>query len=180
MSTKRAFFLLVGVTAAAACGESADDRSTGVSSGAATSSSATGAGGASSSATTSSATGAGGDGCPEPEATSGAGGAAEDCAAIGAKTCFSSYECGSSERCENVGTSDAPVPCCVPGPRGDGKAGAPCAGEFQCASSLCIEGIGDCFGSCTDRCTKDEECPKTMPNCIVIGFSGTDDKFCSP
>lgn len=164
------------------CGSAADDRATTVAAAQSSSTStggASGEGGASGTSTSTATGGAGGAECPMPAPTSGDA-AVTDCSEVGATSCFSSYECASDARCENVGTSDSPVPCCMPGPRGEGKAGAPCAGEFQCASSLCIEGIGPCFGSCTDRCASNDECPSSMPNCVLIGFSGTDDKFCSP
>ncbi|MBM4359798.1 MAG: hypothetical protein FJ096_16970 [Deltaproteobacteria bacterium] len=174
----RATLVLAGALVASACGTSADDRSTGVSSGAATTSSV-GSGGAS--ATSGGAGGAGGASCPEPEPTSGSGGGSTlACNERGTIPCFSSYQCADDERCENVGTADDPIVCCMKGPRGQGKAGAPCASEFHCASSLCIEGVGECFGSCSDRCNQDSQCPPSLPHCILIGFSGTDDKFCSP
>lgn len=119
-------------------------------------------------------------GCPQGGAPAGFGGAAVSaCSDLGASDCFSNYDCAAGDRCQNAGTVDLPVPCCVPGPRGDKPAGAPCLGENDCASSLCLEG-GMCGGICTDRCTTAADCPAELSDCIPIAFSGSNDKFCLP
>lgn len=108
------------------------------------------------------------------------GGPIRDCADIGAMECFSSYDCPDlATRCENQGTPDFAVPCCVPGQRGSGLAGDPCTGENDCKSSLCFE-IGS--GSvCTDVCMGDGDCPKPpFDGCGPIQFSGSNDEFCLP
>jgi hypothetical protein len=121
--------------------------------------------------------GQGGSGCPEGGAPPGQG--ATSCDAIEAVGCFSNYDCAAAERCENVGTLDLPVACCVPGARGTGQLGDPCASERDCASSLCID-VGVCGGTCTDVCTSEGECPAELPQCIPIAFSGSDASFCLP
>lgn len=119
-------------------------------------------------------------GCPQGGAPAGfGGGAVGACSELGANDCFSNYDCAAGTRCENAGTVDLPVPCCVPGTRGDKPAGAPCLGENDCASSLCLEG-GMCGGICTDRCTTAADCPAELSDCIPIAFSGSSDKFCLP
>lgn len=94
--------------------------------------------------------------------------------------CFSNYDCPDpGTRCENQGTPDLAVPCCVPGARGTGAVGDPCAGENDCKSSLCFE-IGSA-NVCTDVCQSAAACP--MPpfqSCGPIQFSGSNDKFCLP
>jgi hypothetical protein len=118
-------------------------------------------------------------GCPEGGAPQGTGGGVAACADIGASDCFSNYDCAATERCENVGTSDLPTACCVTGERGAGALGDGCVAENDCSSSLCIEG-GTCGFTCSDKCTSDDDCPADLPSCIVIAFSGTSDKFCTP
>lgn len=121
----------------------------------------------------------GGGGCPEGGAPEGMGGAIEACSDIGAADCFTNYDCADDQRCENQGTADFAVPCCVTGDRGTAGVGAPCLGENDCASSLCVEG-GVCGGICSDRCDSPDECPAELSQCIPIAFSGSDDKFCLP
>jgi hypothetical protein len=121
--------------------------------------------------TTSATTGQGGaGGMPAPVMA---------CSEIGAKDCFSSFDCpDAQDRCENRGTADLAVPCCVKGARGPGKLGDPCVGENDCASALCV---GDAPNyHCTDRCQSAAECPASLPKCITIAFSGSNDKFCTP
>jgi hypothetical protein len=109
-----------------------------------------------------------------------AGGGIEACSDIGATECFSNYDCpNASDRCENQGTLKLPVACCVPGPRGNAGVGQACNGENDCKSSLCLD-LGECHGVCTDICTNANECTATLPDCINLAFSGTDDKFCFP
>jgi hypothetical protein len=133
---------------------------------------ATGAGG---SGGTASAGGAGG--APTTSSAGGAGGSAPiaACKDIGATDCFSSYDCPAADRCENRGTEAAPVPCCVPGARGKGKAGDPCSGEADCESALCVDGK-----TCTSKCASAAECPASLPKCIPIALSGSNDLFCAP
>lgn len=96
------------------------------------------------------------------------------CAEIGTTECFSNYDCADgSTRCEQVGGEQGPV-CCVKGVRGTGKAGTPCQGESDCASSLCLDNV------CTDRCTSADQCPTMFKSCIEIAFSGSSDKWCVP
>lgn len=109
----------------------------------------------------------------------GTGGGVETCEEIGAESCFSNYDCEAADRCENQGSSDLPTPCCVAGARGTGELGTACLVDNDCASSLCIEG-GACGFVCSDRCEDASTCPKDLPECIVIAFSGTEDKFCVP
>jgi hypothetical protein len=159
-------FTFFGVLALAACGGSSTS-----------SGGTTGVGGAGGSGTggammtTAGTTGAGG-----------AGGAAMPvmaCSEIPAADCFSSFDCAdAADRCENRGTADVAVPCCVKGARGTGKLGESCTGENDCVSALCV---GDApMLLCTDRCMADAECPAALPKCIAIAFSGSDDKFCTP
>ncbi|MFO0619350.1 MAG: hypothetical protein U0414_42570 [Polyangiaceae bacterium] len=112
--------------------------------------------------------------------SSSSGGPIKDCAEIGATDCFSSYDCPDVDtRCENEGTVDLPVACCVPGPRGPGLAGDACAGENDCKSSLCVEIASG--NVCTDVCASSAECPNPpFGGCGPIAFSGSDDEFCLP
>ncbi len=182
------------IVASIGCGDS------GGTSGSGGSSSTTGTGGASTtSATGGSTTGTGGSttgtgggapigGCPEGGSSGGTGGGVLACADIGATDCFSNYDCASGERCENVGTDDLPTACCTTGARGTGALGQGCLGEGDCASSVCIDNCdigvsctsGTCGLFCSDVCTTDADCPASLPKCIAIAFSGTDDKFCTP
>lgn len=151
----------------------------------ATGTTSTGAGGATATSTDASSTDASSSADTGPTSSadassSSSGGPIRDCADIGALECFSSYDCPDpATRCENQGTPDFAVPCCVPGPRGPGLAGDPCTGENDCKSSLCFE-IGS--GSvCSDVCTGNGDCP--MPpfdGCGPIQFSGSNDEFCLP
>ena len=56
---------------------------------------------------------------------------------------------------------------CVVGPRGMGVAGAPCTGEDDCKSSLCVD---DSSGGtpCSDVCQTATQCPATLPRCVAI------------
>jgi hypothetical protein len=100
------------------------------------------------------------------------------CSEIPAADCFSNFDCpAAADRCENRGTADLQVPCCVPGPRGAGKLGEACTGENDCKSALCL-GKGT-TNLCTDTCTKATDCPASLPKCITIAFSGSSDKFCT-
>jgi hypothetical protein len=107
----------------------------------------------------------------------GAGGAPESCAAIGAKDCFSSYDCGETERCETL--VDEAVICCMTGPKGKGKAGDPCEGEEDCLSALCLDSskVGKV---CTEKCTSAADCPDKLKTCTFFPFTDTGLKFCTP
>ena len=171
----RSALACLGLCLLLGCGDS------GGTTGAGGSGSTSGTGGATSASTGGAGTGGAttSGGCPDGGAPGGTGGGVLACADIGATDCFSSYDCAASERCENVGTSDLPTPCCTTGPRGTGALGEGCVGESDCATSLCIEG-GTCGYTCSDTCMSNADCPTDLPNCIVIAFSGTDDKFCTP
>jgi hypothetical protein len=125
---------------------------------------------ATASSTTSTGQGGAGGGAPAPVMS---------CSEIPAADCFSSFDCpDAADRCENRGTPDLQVPCCVKGPRGTGKLGETCVGENDCVSALCL-GAGSTY-LCTDRCKSAAECPASLPKCITIAFSGSNDKFCTP
>lgn len=101
------------------------------------------------------------------------------CSDIGAFDCFSSYDCtDASTRCENAGTVNLPVACCVPGARGTGMLGDVCAGENDCKSSLCID-TGQSM-ICSDICANAGACIAALSKCSTIAFSGSTDKFCIP
>jgi hypothetical protein len=121
----------------------------------------------------------------EISTTTGGGGAGgmpapiKNCNEIGATACFSSFDCAAdTDRCQNRGTADLAVPCCVKGARGTGKVGEACVGENDCKSALCIQ--GDTGTLCSDKCISDSECPASLPKCIAIAFSGSADMFCTP
>jgi hypothetical protein len=142
-----------------------------------------GAGGAASGGAGGASTGVGGTGVGGGGASTGAGGSGGSapiaaCKDVGATACFSNDDCPAADRCQNRGTAAAPVPCCVLGPRGAGQVGAPCGGENDCASALCIE--TDAKSLCTTKCASAKECPATLPKCIPIAFSGSNDTFCTP
>lgn len=93
--------------------------------------------------------------------------------------CFSNYDCPDlADRCENKGTVDLPVPCCVPGKRGSVGLGQPCMGENDCASALCLD-TGMAL-ICTEKCTTKAMCIPALSKCATIAFSGSNLKFCIP
>ncbi len=101
------------------------------------------------------------------------------CTDIDSQECFSNLDCPDlATRCENVGSETDPVACCVTGPRGTGQAGQPCLSENDCASAVCIEHNGQQV--CSTSCNGPEDCPEGMKNCILVAFSGSDDKWCFP
>lgn len=107
----------------------------------------------------------------------------ESCEEFGAVACFANHECEADARCQNVGTPDFSVPCCVQGERGSLNLGEMCTeadGQLSCASSICIMLEGQTNGLCSDECTSDMDCPATMPRCIPIAFSGSDSMWCFP
>lgn len=117
---------------------------------------------------------------PEPDAFHGPVASCAE-APAGATECFSNDDCAAERTCRNVGTSDLPVPCCVPGARGNLPAGAPCepaTGEADCASSICIEGDTGAF--CSAICADETDCPEGMRVCQPIAFSGSDESWCFP
>ncbi len=108
-------------------------------------------------------------------------GPVQSCDEIGASACFSNYDCAQSERCDNVGTADAPVACCVSGARGTKAAGDTCTEADdgpECASGICI--TGNSSSLCSTTCTTADDCPAGMKTCQAIAFSGSNDKWCFP
>lgn len=87
----------------------------------------------------------------------------QSCAQPGDCPCFTNYECPAGYAC----SSAAGLASCVVGPRGTGVAGAPCTGESDCKSSLCVD---DSSGStrCSDVCQTATQCPTTLPRCVAI------------
>jgi hypothetical protein len=146
------------------------------------SSTSSGTGGDSTSSSAGGATGQGGGGAggAAGQGGGGAGGPFASCAEAGAPDCFSNYDCAdASTRCENVGTADAQVACCVPGARGTGELGATCTGENDCKSSLCIEIDAD-TSVCTDACDDTAPCSAPLPECSYIFGSNSELDFCLP
>ena len=85
--------------------------------------------------------------------------------------------------CENLGTEEATLPCCVQGMRGALMVGEVCDtanGQLTCASSLCISNEEANAGYCSGECLSDDDCPSTMPRCISVAFSGSDSMWCFP
>lgn len=105
-------------------------------------------------------------------------GVVADCAAIGATSCFGNVDCAAERRCENVGSELEPLACCVPGARGTGAAGAPCDGELDCASAVCVAGSGPAL--CSKDCASAADCPVGMKRCIPIAMSGSELQWCFP
>jgi hypothetical protein len=135
-------------------------------------------------ATTTSSTGGGGSGGATTTTTSssstGTGGSVpiNACSEINALDCFSNLDCMSADRCENKGTSDLPVPCCVPGARGTGMSGDPCTIDNDCATSLCIETSSGY--RCSGECKSDTECPPELPVCTKVPAILGTGSFCFP
>jgi len=101
------------------------------------------------------------------------------CSDISTNNCFSNADCSSaSDRCQVVGMSDAPVACCVPGARGSGMGGDPCAGENDCDTAVCL--VIDTGNLCSKACTGDADCPASIPTCIAIDPSVGTGAFCAP
>lgn len=183
----RPFFLLVASAPSlfvlAACGTSSTPTGSG---GASSSSTTTGTGGATSSGTggaTSSGTGgttSSGTGGATSSGTGGAGGSSGimSCAEIGADDCFSNLDCIAADRCEDQGGASLAVPCCVPGMRGTGVLGDPCAIDDDCATSLCVETPGGYL--CSGECTKPADCIPALPDCTKIPAILGKGAFCLP
>ena len=105
------------------------------------------------------------------------------CEDFGSLTCFANDECALDARCQNVGTDDVPVACCVAGARGTLMTGDACStadGQLTCASSLCISLEDADQGWCSGGCLTPDECPAQLPRCISIAFSGSDTMWCFP
>jgi hypothetical protein len=112
--------------------------------------------------------------------TGGAGGSTpvQACSDIGAPDCFSNLDCPAADRCENKGSPDLAVPCCVPGARGTGALDAPCQVDNDCATSLCVETSAGF--RCSGECTTDGDCPASMPACTSIPAILGQGSFCLP
>jgi hypothetical protein len=90
------------------------------------------------------------------------------CSEQGYDDCFHNGDCEAAERCEDMSASDLQIPCCVPGARGTGEAGVPCADENDCASALCISTNDGPF-LCSKVCQGDGDCPPAAARCSAIG-----------
>jgi hypothetical protein len=90
--------------------------------------------------------------------------------------CFSSDDCGPGFSCQSEDATGLNV-FCKPGPRGDGGVGAPCAGEADCDSALCVSATGG--DRCSALCSGPQDCPPSLPTCLFVGF-GIDRFLCSP
>lgn len=107
----------------------------------------------------------------------------EACEDFGSSSCFANNDCAEDGRCENVGSEDSPIACCVSGGRGALQTGEACdivTGQQDCASSLCIAYNGETEAYCSGECQSDEDCPESMPSCISVAFSGSDLMWCFP
>jgi hypothetical protein len=96
----------------------------------------------------------------------------------GSKDCFANKDCPADRRCQNAGTPDAQVPCCVQGQRGASAVGAACTSENDCESGVCIAGDGPYM--CSKDCKTVDDCPEGMKDCTPIAFSGSTDNWCFP
>lgn len=92
--------------------------------------------------------------------------------------CFSSDDCGPGFTCHSEDTTGLHV-YCVPGARGAGGLNAPCTGEADCASALCVD--ADTTGMrCSVLCDEDAGvCAGALADCLTIGF-GIERSICSP
>jgi hypothetical protein len=137
-----------------------------------------GSGGGVASSTSSSSSGAASS-SSSGSSSSSSGGPVTMCSEIGAADCFSNYDCAlSSDRCENVGTADVPVACCVPGPRGTGMGGDPCQSEDDCASGVClVDTPSPGTNLCSQLCSSDADCPADLPSCVTL-VAGANGSFC--
>jgi hypothetical protein len=66
---------------------------------------------------------------------------------------------------------------CVIGTRGTGALGAPCTGEADCASALCVDGANGGM-RCSDICQNSNGCVTDLPVCRFI--AGPDVSICTP
>lgn len=91
--------------------------------------------------------------------------------------CFSSDDCGPGFTCHSEDNTGVHV-YCVPGARGAGVAGAPCTGEGDCESALCVDSASS-GQKCSALCDVAGECPVILPKCTYVGF-GIERSLCSP
>lgn len=103
------------------------------------------------------------------------------CSEINATDCFANMDCPEQQRCQNMGSAELAVPCCVDGTRGQDPVGHSCSmtdGELTCASGLCIEGSAGtlCSGTCSDV----SDCPDNMQLCQYIAYSNNNEQWCFP
>lgn len=83
------------------------------------------------------------------------------CTTANACPCFSNDDCPDGTRCH---AADPDHVYCEPGARGSGAAGAPCTGELDCASALCVDGSDTM--RCSKTCAHDTDCPAELPTCL--------------
>lgn len=104
----------------------------------------------------------------------------DSCSARGLDSCFANYDCGSSERCENVGNESDPLKCCTSGSRGSKSAGEDCTNDrsLACESGVCISKQGSSTYYCSTQCEQDSECPSNVGSCKSL--FGTSSKWCFP
>jgi len=101
------------------------------------------------------------------------------CKPLNTNQCFSNDDCTSaSDRCEEKGTTAAPLACSVPGARGTGQAGTPCKGLNDCVTT-CVYDINDKL-LCSKDCTTDTDCPASLPTCITVDTGIGMGSFCGP
>lgn len=104
-----------------------------------------------------------------------------NCQEINASECFANIDCPSAQRCQNMGSVEDQVPCCVDGLRGEDPVGSVCSmqdGELTCASGLCIDGSAGTF--CSDVCQDEGDCPAQMQLCQPVFYSGSNEQWCFP
>lgn len=173
------FVSALSLLALAACGSSSNGTG---GAGTTTSNTTTSTGNGGSSTTTSDTGGSGGATSTTSSTTSstGTGGSipVAACSDISAEDCFSNLDCMAADRCENKGTSDVPVPCCVPGARGTGKSGDACSVDNDCQTSLCIETAAGY--RCSGECMSDNDCPAELPSCTEVPAILGQGSFCFP
>jgi hypothetical protein len=123
------------------------------------------------------------DAAPMPNTPDAPSEMVESCEEFGSSDCFANNDCAEDARCENVGSDEAPLACCISGERGSLQTGDSCdtaTGQQECASSLCISRDGDDTAYCSGECQSDADCPETMPSCISVAFSDSDSMWCFP
>jgi hypothetical protein len=91
--------------------------------------------------------------------------------------CFSSDDCPPTHWCHSEDSSGLSV-WCIPGARGSGEAGAPCTGEADCASALCVASATSAM-LCSALCDTAADCPSSLPTCQYVGF-GVERSLCAP
>jgi hypothetical protein len=122
----------------------------------------------------------GDDGGPAPADAARANDAAADspqnaCPTATSCPCFTNYDCPDSYACVSQDDTGTNI-YCVPGQRGTGAVGAPCTGEADCASALCVDGSSGM--SCSDLCDSEMDCVTSLPMCIAIVGEGI--SICAP